>query len=105
STLDRAVASGLLVRVQRGIVRLALAPRSRESRLWAALLWAGDGAVLSHDSAGRLWNLEGLPRELPAEIDVTVPLGNKASSLPAVRVHRTRVLTAVKDFATLSGFS
>lgn len=55
----------------------------------AALLALRDGAVLSHHSAARLWNLRTGPDGL---IHVTVA-GHSARGLTGVRVHSTRILT------------
>jgi predicted transcriptional regulator of viral defense system len=56
-----------------------------EGRLWAALLYAGEGAVLSHTTAAWAWQL--IDAE-PTRIHITVP--GRRSSLPDVRVHHSR---------------
>jgi hypothetical protein len=39
---------------------IAAAPRSDDQRLWAAFLWVGDGAHVSHRSAGAMWKYDGV---------------------------------------------
>lgn len=52
----------------------------------AALLYAGDGAVLSHATAAWLW---GLGRR-PPDIHVTVPFSRSVAPQPGLLVHRSR---------------
>jgi len=54
----------------------------------AALLYAGDGSVLSHESAGQGWRLN---RE-PAVIHVTVPYHRQVDPQPGLSIHRSRTL-------------
>jgi very-short-patch-repair endonuclease len=43
---------------------LAASPPADNQQLWAACLWAGAGAVVSHRSAGAVWNFDGvIPRK------------------------------------------
>jgi very-short-patch-repair endonuclease len=62
-------------------------PETFEQRALAACLAIGRGAVLSHRSAGRMWDLCRARRGL----DVTVQ-GSVGSEPPGVRVHRTTTL-------------
>jgi very-short-patch-repair endonuclease len=55
---------------------------STEGRLLAAILYAGPGAALSHETAAWWWQL--LDRE-PRTIDVVTP--HRRSSLPSLRLH------------------
>ena len=43
------LSSGKWQRVHRGVYATCTGPLPRAARLWAALLWAGEGAVLSHE--------------------------------------------------------
>jgi PAS domain-containing protein len=52
--------------------------------LWAAVLRAGPRAVLSHQTAARLW---GLPAAESSLIHVSVPSGSPAPRIPGVIVH------------------
>ena len=58
---------------------------SLQGRLWAALLYAGPKAVVSHTTAAWLWSL--IDAE-PNQIHLTVP--GRRRSLSDVRVHHTR---------------
>jgi len=98
SAFDRAVASGLLVRQLIGVYRVASTPPVRDVKLWAALLWAGDGAVLSHRTAGWVWKLDGLGLKPPDVVDVTVVARRKRVAVPEVQLHRTSALTNGADF-------
>ena len=83
--IDERVASGLLIPDQRGVYRLAGAPRSGEQAVLAACLAAGDAAVASHRSAGLLWALRGVEA---AEPEIIVP-ATRCPTLRGVLVHRT----------------
>jgi hypothetical protein len=65
-------------------------PLPSATRLYAALLYAGTAATISHASAGTLWRLN---RE-PFAIHVTVPYARDADDQPGLRVHRSRTLRA-----------
>jgi hypothetical protein len=55
----------------------------------AALLYAGDASVLSHESAGHHWHV----CRPPEAIHVTVPYPNDVAPQPGLIVHRSRTLT------------
>ena len=60
------------------------------TRIWAAILYAGEGAVASHATAG--W-LHRLVDDLPVRLDVCVPHGHRhRGSRPGVRVRQSRRL-------------
>ena len=101
--INSAIEDGVLVRVYEGVYRLAGAAQTPQSRFWEALLFAGDGAVLSHASAGWHWRLEGLDRSVPSVIDVSIPEARRVRATARIRVHRTRSLVLTKDFARLAG--
>ncbi len=79
------VERGLLVPVHRGVYRHAAGEDSRWTTLLAACLACGPAAVASHRSAGRLWDLRGVPRWRP---EVTVP-GTRLPRVHEAVVHRT----------------
>lgn len=58
-----------------------------QGRLMAAVLWAGDGALVSHRSAALLW--EVLPSQR-AGVDVTVC--GRRQGRPRIDVHETRLI-------------
>jgi hypothetical protein len=66
----RRIKSGRWHRVHAGTYFIAGHPFTWETRLLAAALFAGDGAVASHRSAAVLWNIEGF-RKGPPEISVS----------------------------------
>ena len=104
SAIQRAVSDGTFVWQHQGIYRVASAPASREARLWAAVLWAGEGAVLSHLTAAWLWKLDGIGFAPPDELDVSVPARRVVLHSTNVRVHRVKILEPVKDFASYRRF-
>jgi len=55
--IERRVAAGWLHRVHRGIYAVGHAGLTPRGRWMAAVLAGGDGAVLSHRSAGALWEI------------------------------------------------
>ena len=101
--VDHAVETGVLIPQHPGVYRLPSTLVSRDSHLWADVRWVGHGAVVSHLSAAWLWKLEGLGRKPPHVVDVSVRATRQRRDLPNVRVHRSRTLAPVKDFATLGG--
>lgn len=66
-------------------------PLPERTRVWAALLAAGRGAVASHATAA--W-LDGLRDEAPAQVWVTVPWTRRLNPLCGVRVRRSRHVLA-----------
>jgi len=60
SAVDRRVHSGEWLRLLPGTYALRGSPASFMRRATAAYLWAGEGALLSHDSSGVLFNLDGV---------------------------------------------
>ncbi len=64
---------------------------NRNARYLAAVLAAGDHAVLSHRSAAILW---GIHRSDAAKIDVTVPRACGFRSTRTIAVHRPRLAPA-----------
>jgi hypothetical protein len=56
---------------------------------FAALLYAGSGAMLSHPSAGHCWRL---CRE-PPDIHITVPYARKVREQPGLVIHRSRTVS------------
>ena len=90
------VADGRLHSKYRGVYAVGHARLSQRGVWMAAVLAAGEGAVLSHLAAAKLWEIW---RRKATGIDVTVAANRR--NRPGVRVHRTRHLdprdTAVHD--------
>ncbi len=62
---------------------------TRAQRELAALLYAGPGAALSHNTAARH---DGLLGHESAVVHVTVPAHRRVRSVPGVRIHRSQML-------------
>jgi very-short-patch-repair endonuclease len=63
----------------------------RNAVLWAAVLSAGPGAMLSHQTAAELWKLADAPSEL---IHVTVPSNRRVKRCSGMAVHLSRRASA-----------
>jgi hypothetical protein len=74
------------VRVHPGVFSTEPGRRDHASRLSAAVLACGSGAVLSHWSAAEAM---GLTRGTPKAVHVSVPLARRVVAPPDVVVHRT----------------
>jgi predicted transcriptional regulator of viral defense system len=61
-TIERRVAAGQLHRLHRGVFALGHGKVSLQGQWMAAVLAGGEGALLSHRSAGALWGLTRPPR-------------------------------------------
>ncbi|MGH2963659.1 MAG: type IV toxin-antitoxin system AbiEi family antitoxin domain-containing protein [Solirubrobacterales bacterium] len=85
AAVARMTASGSLTAVHAGVYRVAAIPSTREAGWIAAVLAGGNGAALSHRSAGELWDMLD-PIEGP--IHVTVPHGRRTHA--GVLLHRSR---------------
>ncbi|GAA1823602.1 hypothetical protein GCM10009835_50730 [Planosporangium flavigriseum] len=78
--------AGRWQRLFRSVYATFSGPVPRESMLWAAVLRAGSGAMLSHQSSAELIGLMDEPDGL---IHVTVPTGRDISPIPGVVVHQS----------------
>src|SRR5580658_9433348 len=108
--------SGRWQPLQCGVYSVFTGMPSRETTLWAAVLLAGPGAALSHQTAGELFKLTDQPSSL---VHLTVPRERRvradASGLvihrsgrlaqaihPALLPPRTRIEETVLDLANLA---
>src|SRR6266496_3588827 len=57
ATIDRWLGAGRIHRIHRHVFAVGHTAIPLEGRLWAALLYAGPGAVLSHTTAAWRWRL------------------------------------------------
>jgi hypothetical protein len=73
-------------RLYRGVYATFSGPPTRQAQLWAAVLAAGPGAMLSHESAAEAAGLADKPSRL---IHVTVPTTRRVSPIPGVVIHRS----------------
>lgn len=70
-------------------------PLSRQAQLWAAVLYAGAGAVLSHESAAEL---QGLIDQPTTVIHVTVPARRRVTPVPGLAIHRSDLPERLADY-------
>jgi len=84
------VRSGRWQQVHPGVYALFTGSLPRLARLWAVVLWAGDDAVLSHESAAEL---HGILRRPGRTLHVSIPLEQqRVRPVPGVCVHRSKYL-------------
>jgi very-short-patch-repair endonuclease len=88
--IGRWLHAGRLHRLHRQVFAVGHTALSIQGRLWAALLYAGPGSVLSHTTAAWIWSL--IDAE-PQRIHLTVP--GRRPSLPEVRSHHSRLVERV----------
>jgi hypothetical protein len=82
--------SGRWQRVHEGVYATFSGPVSHDARLWAALRKAGDGAMLSHETAAEVHGLIDKPAS--KTIHITVPVGRRPvrrGSIRGVVIHRS----------------
>ena len=84
AAISRRTSDGLWTRVLPGVFRITGAPETGVQLPMAAVLWAGDGAVVSHATAARIWGIEGA-RERKVELWVPWPRNPRHD---LVHVHR-----------------
>lgn len=72
--------------VHRGVYATFTGPVSRSARLWAAVLYAGPGAYLSHETAAEI---NGLSDDESPAISVTIPASRRISVPPGVVIHHS----------------
>jgi very-short-patch-repair endonuclease len=90
SAVRARLATGRWQRLYPGILATFSGPLPRDSSLWAAVLVAGAGGALSHETAAEL---AGLSPEPDPEIHVSIPLDRRVVQRPGIVVHRaTRVV-------------
>ncbi len=97
SQIKHRLATGAWRRVHPGVYATFSGPLNRDARLWAAVRWAGEGAMLSHETSAELYGLVGAPASGSGLVHVTVPLRRRpAQRQPArgIAVHRSDQTTA-----------
>lgn len=78
--------TGRWQRVHYGILATFSGPLPRPAQLWAAVLSAGPGAVLSHETAAEL---HGLAERPSPTVHVSVPTARRVVTPPGVVIHRS----------------
>lgn len=87
--LARLLREGMVERLHRGVYRFTSTPETWKAQLMAAVLAAGEGAVVSHEAAADLLGITRVPR--PEQPVVTRP-DTTTCTIRDVTVHRTRKL-------------
>ncbi len=111
--ISRRVTRGTWERVMPGVYGVVGAPASERRGIMAAALWAGDGSVVSHGTAGVLWGIEGararkvelwvpLPRD-PRHDRVVVHRGTRVDRADRTALGPIPVTTAIRTLIDLSG--
>jgi hypothetical protein len=72
--------------VHRGVYVTFTGPVSRSAQFWAAVLYAGPGAYLSHETAAEI---NGLSDDESRAINVTIPASRRISAPPGVVIHHS----------------
>jgi hypothetical protein len=92
------IESGQWQRLHRGVFAAFSGPVPRDALLWAAVLRAGERAVLSHHTAAELWRLSDEPLE---PIHVSVPRDTGVLGIPGLVVHYSSRLPQARHPARL----
>lgn len=86
SAIRQRVLSGRWQRLFPGVFACFSGPVPRPTRLWAAVLFGGPGAVLSHHTAAEL---HGLAAEPSGTVHISVPRWRRVTRYPGLVVHRS----------------
>ncbi len=99
-TMRSQVRGGRWQRLQRGVYAAHSGEPTRETMLWAALLRAGPGATLSHQTAAERHGLTDKPSAL---ITITVPARRHPAQvkIPGVVIHRSDAILRTRHPAML----
>lgn len=93
--IRRQVVAGHWQRVHRGVLYLHSGRLPWRAHALAAVLYAGEGAALSHRAAGHAL---GILRYAPDVIDVSVPADRRVRPSGGVRVRRRRTMPPSRGF-------
>lgn len=88
TTIDSRVKRGLWQQFHPGVYRTLTGTVPWEAHLWAALLYAGPGALLSHETAAEVLGLTD--RRCPV-IQLTVPAPRRVRPREGMTIHRSTV--------------
>lgn len=99
-TMRNRARSGRWQRLQRGVYATFSGEPTRETVLWAALLRAGPGAVLSHQTAAERHGLVDEPSQM---ITITVPSSRTPArvKIPGILIHRSDAVLRTRHPAML----
>jgi hypothetical protein len=99
SAIDRRIRAGRLHPIHRGVYAVGHRAVAVVGMRWAAVLAVGDGAVVSHATAGAAYDLR---RSSSTVIHITVPGRAGRKRRPGIRVHRPESLVA-DEVTTIDG--
>lgn len=88
--VEHRLASGAWQRIYPGVYATFSGPLPRDAQLWAAVLKAGAGAMLSHETAAELHGI--IDKPAGASIHVTVPVSRRPAQHRPTRgivIHRS----------------
>lgn len=88
SAIGRRLVAGMLIEILPCVYAIAGVPASPLQRLMAAILWAGEGAVVSHRAACSIWDLDGFA-SAPVEISI---VGRRNDPPKGIICHRVAAL-------------
>jgi hypothetical protein len=88
TTITSRVNRGIWQRLQPGVYGTFTGTVPWEARLWAALLYAGPGALLSHDTAAEVL---GLTERRSPVVRLTVPAHRRVRPREGLAIHRSTV--------------
>jgi hypothetical protein len=88
NTIDSKVRHGLWQQVHLGVYATFTGVIEWDARLWAAVLYAGPGALLSHETAAEVLRITD--QRFPV-IQVTIPESRRVRPPHGVRIHRSSV--------------
>lgn len=86
TTIDSRVRRGLWQQIHLGTYATSGEAATWEARLWAAVLYAGTGALLSHETAAEVL---GLTRRRWPVIQLTIPASRRVRPPQGVAIHRS----------------
>ena len=81
--------------IYRGVYATFTGPVSRQAQLWAAVLYAGKGAQLSHETAAEL---NGLTDRRSPLIHITIPASRRVRRVKGIVIHRSGHIDAGARF-------
>jgi hypothetical protein len=84
-TIRRRVSRGSWLEPLPGVIARITGALTDDQRLLVALKYGGEGAALSHSTAGSFWSLAARP----TKVHITVPHGHHLPSSDRVAVHQT----------------
>jgi hypothetical protein len=84
SAVEWRLRSGRWQRMYRGVYATFSGELNRRAELWAALLYAGPGAMLSHQTAAELAHLIDAPSQM---VHITVPAERRVARTPGIVIH------------------